>query len=363
MVSCDRYYPPMLLNPHAAPSVRTAPTSGTLLLFAILATAAHAADPVPLPLEDPLNECSSTESDLLPSDASRRAVFIISVYARVHAEPSDEILDPVLADDVVTRQLRTQVFAQAGSVAYDPRLRAAEATARDTARTGSPADFDKAFRCALRDVGPEFVKLARLERAIDERSRVRHVANNLQRAAAANGVAIPLLEPLALLESTVRSRIEARQIDPLLLQNMEAQLALYAVAARAVHVAATRAAEQRTSPSPEIRERVRACPEARQPLDRYTSARIDVRRSAATDDYFPQDARKELVEGVVTLDALVSATGCVKNAYILVSAGDPRLDQAALKWALDGAVFTPAARNGEAVEMHTRFNLRFKLTD
>ena len=90
-------------------------------------------------------------------------------------------------------------------------------------------------------------------------------------------------------------------------------------------------------------------------------ARLNLDLSQSTDSYYPPQARREEREGRVAIGVRVNASGCPTSAIALVSSGDEDLDAAALDWTLRGAVFTPAARDGQAVESEARLVVRFEL--
>lgn len=91
--------------------------------------------------------------------------------------------------------------------------------------------------------------------------------------------------------------------------------------------------------------------------------RIDVRRSPSADDFYPAAARQAQIEGVTTVRACVGPDGRVAgDPTVTNSSGTASLDEAAVRWG-QRARFTPGTEDGNAVEMCTQFNVRFKLTD
>ncbi len=66
---------------------------------------------------------------------------------------------------------------------------------------------------------------------------------------------------------------------------------------------------------------------------------------------------------MTSLRAFVAASGCVARAQVVGTSGDPKLDAAAVRWVLEGAVFSPGTANGAPAAIATMFNVRFKLTD
>lgn len=91
--------------------------------------------------------------------------------------------------------------------------------------------------------------------------------------------------------------------------------------------------------------------------------RIDVRRSPSTEDFYPASARRAEIEGKTTVRACVGPDGRVAGEPTVTdSSGSSALDQAAVAWA-HRARFSPGTEDGNAVEMCTRFNVNFRLTD
>ncbi len=94
-----------------------------------------------------------------------------------------------------------------------------------------------------------------------------------------------------------------------------------------------------------------------------TAPKLDVRRSPATDEYYPPASRRANEEGVTTVRACVTTEGRTSGtASIEKTSGHARLDEAAVKWA-QRARWTPGTEDGKPVEMCSQFNVRFKLTD
>lgn len=99
------------------------------------------------------------------------------------------------------------------------------------------------------------------------------------------------------------------------------------------------------------------------PAVAQVAPRIDPRRSPSTDDFYPPEARSAGIEGVTTVSACVGPDGRVTgDPTVTNSSGETSLDEAAVSWARL-ARFTPGAEDGRAIEMCTRFNVRFKLTN
>ena len=77
---------------------------------------------------------------------------------------------------------------------------------------------------------------------------------------------------------------------------------------------------------------------------------------------YPRISKRRGEEGTVMLTVRVLNDGSVGKADILQSSGFRRLDEAAVKGALQ-TTFTPAVRLGHPVESSTRLSYTFRLTD
>jgi protein TonB len=75
---------------------------------------------------------------------------------------------------------------------------------------------------------------------------------------------------------------------------------------------------------------------------------------------YPSASRRRGEQGRVLISALVTAEGLVKEAFVEVSSGFPRLDEAALS-AVRAWRFVPAKRLDVIVEMRHRIPIRFEL--
>jgi TonB family protein len=88
-------------------------------------------------------------------------------------------------------------------------------------------------------------------------------------------------------------------------------------------------------------------------------------RDSACPEQAPKSSGHEfpsLAAGNVTVQAWVSATGCMEKAQIYASSGVDALDEAAIRWTQQ-AKFLPAESNHKPVDATMRFRVRFKLTD
>ncbi len=94
-----------------------------------------------------------------------------------------------------------------------------------------------------------------------------------------------------------------------------------------------------------------------------TPARLDVKHSPSTDDYYPPSARRAEIEGLSTVKACVSPDGKTSGEPVITnSSGNAALDEAAVKWT-KRARFFPGTEDGKPVETCTQFKVRFKLTE
>ncbi len=70
------------------------------------------------------------------------------------------------------------------------------------------------------------------------------------------------------------------------------------------------------------------------------------------------------MQGVVTVRALTSPSGCVVYAEIGRSSGSDLLDDAAMDWAVEAATFNPAIDTEQRpMPAIFQFNVRFKLAN
>lgn len=95
-----------------------------------------------------------------------------------------------------------------------------------------------------------------------------------------------------------------------------------------------------------------------------SAPRLDVRRSKSTNNFYPPVARFYGVQGVVTVRAMTSPSGCVVYAEVAKSSGSDLLDDAAMDWAVEAASFSPALdTEGRPMPASFQFNVRFKFND
>lgn len=80
------------------------------------------------------------------------------------------------------------------------------------------------------------------------------------------------------------------------------------------------------------------------------------------DDYYPSTSIHLQEEGVSTVRVCVGPTGRIEGTpSVKRGSGSRRLDTAALKWAGEALVFTPATRNGAAVSACREYRVVFQL--
>jgi protein TonB len=78
----------------------------------------------------------------------------------------------------------------------------------------------------------------------------------------------------------------------------------------------------------------------------------------STSPVYPQTARLQRLQGVVTLDALVDESGKVVQTQVL---SGPMALQAAAQEAVHNWRYQPAQLNGKAISVHTRVSVNFAL--
>jgi TonB family protein len=91
----------------------------------------------------------------------------------------------------------------------------------------------------------------------------------------------------------------------------------------------------------------------------------DVQRPVAlrtTPPVYPEEARKDRLEGDVIVKTVIDEQGKVQNPTVQRSSGHPSLDQAALD-AVAGWTFQPATLKGKPVAVHYHLTFNFKVDD
>lgn len=92
-----------------------------------------------------------------------------------------------------------------------------------------------------------------------------------------------------------------------------------------------------------------------------TGARFDKRYAGAAQPPYPSAARRLGEEGTVVVHVRIGRDGRVLASTLAQSSGSPRLDVAALAHALAHWRFTPALKDGVAVEESRDITVRFEL--
>jgi len=118
--------------------------------------------------------------------------------------------------------------------------------------------------------------------------------------------------------------------------------------------AAKKQNETEEKQSPESRE-INASPEEIKGVTRKAQSLSKIRPR------YPRISRKRNEEGTVTLKAHVTSEGRCEHAVILETSGHHRLDEAALE-AVYKASFSPAMKNGRAIDVDLELSFTFRLT-
>lgn len=89
---------------------------------------------------------------------------------------------------------------------------------------------------------------------------------------------------------------------------------------------------------------------------------LQSRAVRSPDDFYPATSIQLQEEGLAVVNVCVGPTGRLEGApSVKTSSGSRRLDAAAVKWAGEALVFTPATRNGAAVSACREYRVRFTL--
>ena len=104
-----------------------------------------------------------------------------------------------------------------------------------------------------------------------------------------------------------------------------------------------------------------ACPEPAAKTSGHEFPSLASGNSAAS-EFYPTDSRRAQFEGAVTVQAWVSATGCLEKAQVYASSGVAALDEAAIRWTQQ-AKFLPAESDHKPLAATMRFRVKFKLSD
>ena len=127
--------------------------------------------------------------------------------------------------------------------------------------------------------------------------------------------------------------------------------------------AALAAARARPEGALALQPRGVRCPLASDTHEPGDAPRLDTTLSAPTRDYYPRDALEQEIEGKVALSARIDPQGCVRAAAVLVSSGVPALDEAALRWVLEGAVYTRSKPRPGGQPASASLSVNFKASD
>lgn len=107
-----------------------------------------------------------------------------------------------------------------------------------------------------------------------------------------------------------------------------------------------------------VATRVAACPAPAPP--RTGNAPAAMRRAPDVSDYYPADARQNLIGGVVRVGLRYDSTGCVVEANVAESSGSADLDKAAVQFGLNVAL-SPAVVDGEPQTDYVILPVRFSV--
>lgn len=179
----------------------------------------------------------------------------------------------------------------------------------------------------------------------------------------ANGQVSPEMPRIEQLEALIAAR-EARD-DFMMAADLElGELELLGRRAYdAAFVAALKAAREKPPGALTLENRTARCPVVSD-LGPVTDApKVNTTLSTPTSRYYPPEALANGIEGKVAVYARVSAEGCVRAAGVMVSTGVEALDAAALRWMLEGAVFSRSTPRAGGEPATTMLNVNFKGMD
>jgi len=178
-----------------------------------------------------------------------------------------------------------------------------------------------------------------------------------------NGLDSPASARITQLEALLAAR-EARDDFAMAAEVELAELeAVQAQAYDAAFKAAFGAARARPASALRYQPRDVRCPLAADTGAPGESPRLDTTLSAPTSNYYPKDALEQDIEGKVALSARIDPQGCVRAAAVLVSSGVEALDAAALRWMLEGAVYTRSRPRPGGEPAVSSLSVNFKATD
>lgn len=131
----------------------------------------------------------------------------------------------------------------------------------------------------------------------------------------------------------------------------------------AAFAAALKAARDKSPDTLRLADRTARCPVVSDLGPVSDVPRVNTTLSTPTSAYYPPDALANGIEGKVAVYARVSPEGCVRAAGVLVSTGVEALDAAALRWMLEGAVFSRSKPRAGGEVASTLLNVNFKASD
>lgn len=94
----------------------------------------------------------------------------------------------------------------------------------------------------------------------------------------------------------------------------------------------------------------------------YRQPRLEIHKSDSAGKYYPALARYKGWQGVTMVNICLDANGVVTGVNVVRSSGHDLLDRAALVWITNGAVFSPATKNGKPVAACVNMPVTFALT-
>ncbi|MCP5338757.1 MAG: TonB family protein [Sinobacteraceae bacterium] len=185
----------------------------------------------------------------------------------------------------------------------------------------------------------------------------------LQALLRGNGIDSPAMPRLAQLEALLAAR-EARDDFAMAAEVELAELeSLQRQAYDAAFQSALGAARARPAQSLRFQSRDVRCPLAADTGAPGEVPRLDTTLSAPTYDYYPGEALDQDIEGKVALSARIDPQGCVRAAAVLVSSGVEMLDAAALRWMLEGAVYTRSRPRPDGQPAVTALSVNFQAAE
>lgn len=362
--------------------IRGARMTGVLGLgLCCVASNALAADPPAAGAGGSASAATSAEAPAAPSSVSEEVRGMLAAMSQSESEVRATLqrLDDVLAQrqtpfagsaDGRARPGEDWRWALLGRVGA--RLRVLlEPDALAAQREAAQTRFEQGDALGARRLMLDYMQpyLARSEEASTLMNYVpRRVAadlgtTRLRALLRANGQISPQLPRIEQLEALIAAR-EARD-DFMMAADLElSELeSLGRGAYDAAFVAALTAARAKPPGALKLENRSTRCPVVSD-LGPVTDApRVNTTLSTPTAAYYPADSLANGIEGKVAVYARVTPEGCVHAAGVLVSTGVEALDAAALRWMLEGAVFSRSTPRSGGEAATTTLSVNFKGTD